>query len=232
MKVLDRRRQIEVWLRELARPDGRLGFVRHLFNGHAPAPPPSHVYVRLAIQLELERQAGQPGKRILLTSPESEALIRDAGEEFACILAQELGQRVLLVEAGSGGGCAGPGLTELLLEGPAGLDRVVRATSHEHVFLLPAGSPDLAPRALAAARHAEVIASACSLYDCVILLAGPALTDPKSLVFAPLVDHTLLLALDARTYVSELDASLQALADRRAVGVGVVLAREGHVTHR
>lgn len=91
---------------------------------------------------------------------------------------------------------------------------------------MPGGSPELVAQALAAGRHAELLAAACAAYDCVLILGGPILLDPKSLVYAPLVDHSLLLASDAQTYVTDLDASLAALAERRAAGIGVVLTRE------
>jgi Mrp family chromosome partitioning ATPase len=209
-------------------------WLRHILNGASPVPDPHAMYVRLAVQLALERSSGERAKSVLLTSPTSGDLIRDAGRQFAWVLAHEMGRRVLLVESnfGSSSGPPAPGVTDLLVRGLDGLAAAVQPTGHERVFTLPAGSPQLAPASFAAGRHAELIERACAGYDCVILIGAPVLTDPQSLMFAPLVDHSLLLAIEGRTYVSDVEASLRALAECKASGVGVVLTRERRRTPR
>jgi Mrp family chromosome partitioning ATPase len=185
------------------------------------------MYVRLAVQLALDRPPGERAKSILLTSPTSEDLIRDTGREFAYVLAHEMGRRVLLIESdfGRAGDREAPGVTDLLVHGVDGLPGAVRPTGHRRVFTLPVGSPHLAPASFAGGRHAELIAQACASYDSVILIGAPVLRDPKSLLFAPLVDHSLLVAVEGGTYVSELETSLRVLNECKAAGVGVVLAK-------
>lgn len=217
--------RLATWFRESTTHGGRLAFLRHLTNGHHPRAEDVNLYLRLAVQLELERPAGARGKSLLLTSPKSQRLIREAGQELAGALASQLGQRVLLVDAGPSATDA-PGLAELLATGPASLASLVAATPNEGVFVLPSGGATITPAALAATHRTELIERACADYDVVILLGSPVLQDPRSLVFASLVDHALLLAFEAETPMTELDSSLQALAARKASGVAVVLARE------
>lgn len=202
--------------------------LRGLFGGGSLEPSREQMYVRLAVQLELERPAGKRAKSILLTSPRSEHVIRETAMELAYTVAEEMGRRVLLIDADFGlrSGAGTPGLTDLLVQGVEGLTTAVRATSHERLFMLSAGSRELTAASLAAGRHRELIARACDAYESVIVIGAPVLREAKWLMLAPLVDHSLLLAVEGRTHVSELDASLRVLSDCKAAGVGVVLTSE------
>jgi Mrp family chromosome partitioning ATPase len=144
-----------------------------------------------------------------------------------------MGQRVLLIDADFGrrDAVGAPGLTDLLVEGVAALPAAVRPTAHERVFALPVGSPDLTAASLAAGRHGELIERVCAAYDSVIVMGAPVLRDTKWLMLAPLVDHSLLLAMEGRTHVSDLDTSLRVLSECKAAGVGVVLTREQRRPH-
>ncbi len=206
--------------------------LRQMFGDGSPEPAAADLYLRLAVQLALERSPGERAKSILLTSPTSGPIVRDTGMELAYVLAERMGRRVLMIEADFGN-CQdlGPGVTDLLAEGVHRLPELVRTTRHERVFSLPPGSPSLAPASFTTGRHAELMDKACASYDSVLLLGAPVLTDSRWLVFAPLVDHSLLLAVEGRTFVSDLDASLQALSECKAAGVGVVLTRESREAH-
>jgi len=205
--------------------------LKSLLNGAPEAPLREQMYVRLAVQLELERPAGQRAKVIVLTSPSSAAVIRDTALELSYTVAEELGRRVLLVDAEFGarsarGAPATPGLSDLLVGGVSGLAAAAQATNHPRVHTLSAGTPETTAAALAAGRQAEVIEAMCAAYESVIVMASPVLLESRWLMLATLADHTLLLAVEGSTHVSDLDASLRVLAECKAVGVGVLLTRE------
>lgn len=186
--------------------------------------PAAHLYTRLAMQLSLERPAGERAKSILLTSPKTEDLVQEVAQAFAHTLAEEMGQRVLMIDTSFGArdGSSDPGVTDLLVRGGDRLSELVRPTDHERISSLPCGSPECAPESFTKGRHAALIKDACSAFDSVLLLGGPVLQDPKWLVFAPFVDHVLLLVSEGRTFAGDLDASVQALSRCKAPGLGVV----------
>jgi Mrp family chromosome partitioning ATPase len=190
-------------------------------------PEPRQMYVRLAVQLALEKPTSGRGKALLLTSPTSAAVIREAGLEFARALARDMGRRVLLIEADFGHSreAEAPGLAELLVHGMGDFAVAVRATGDEGVWRLPSGAPELVPASFGSGRHQELLERACAGYDVVLLLGSPVLREQKWLLFGPLVDHSLLLALEGETFVSELEASVRLLTECKAAGVGVVLTR-------
>ena len=195
------------------------GWLGHMLNG-AAEPDSVRMYLRLAVQLELDHPPGERAKSILLTSPSSEDLIRDAGRELAYALAEEMGRRTLIIELDfSNPRAAGaPGVTDLLVHGLDGLPAAVRPTAHGRVFTLPAGTRALTAASFAGGHHGELIARACRTYDCVILLGAPALRDPKWLVFAPLVDHSLLMASKATPMVRDLEAACACSRNPRPPG--------------
>ena len=207
-------------------------WLRDVFDPTAEKPDREQMYVRLAVQLELQRPQGERAKSILLTSPWSELTIRDTAMELAYTVAAVMGRRVLLIDADFAvqGEQAVPGLSDVLAKGVDELSSAVQPTSHERVFLLCAGSPEHMAGALAAGRHEELLKRACSAYESVIVMGAPVLRDSRWLMLAPFVDHSLLLAVEGRTHVSDLDTSLAVLADCKAAGVGVVLTREPHPT--
>jgi Mrp family chromosome partitioning ATPase len=201
--------------------------LRRLFNGKAKVVD-GQASLRFAMQLGLERPADGRARRILLTAPGSGLLIRNAAQELAYTLAEQMGRRVLLVEADLGDTrrSTGPGLRELLAQGDGDVQAAIRSTAHERVFLLPLGSSTLASAVFSPPAFGAFLDEAGAGFDSLILMAAPVMGDPRSLAFARLVDHTLVLAYEGETYLTELESSLALLADCEAAGVGVVLAHE------
>jgi len=212
----------------IRRPRGWLARLFHRARRPAAQPHTLESHLRLAVQLELERSGAERTKCILLTSASSETLIHEAGGELAYAIASEMGRRVLLIDTNANNTAARRGVTELLAHGIGDLLESAQPTEHERLFSLPTGSPSLVPAALSSGRHQELIEASCRLFDTVILLGGPIMKDPKWLVFAPFVDHALLLTVEGRTYMTDLDASLQALAECKAARVSVVLLPARH----
>jgi Mrp family chromosome partitioning ATPase len=201
--------------------------LRRLFKGKAKAVD-GQASLRFAMQLGLERPADGRARRILLTAPGSNVLIRHAAQELAYTLAEQMGRRVLLVEADLGDPrpSTTTGLRDLLVQGIEGLPEALRSTAHERVILVPVGSSALAPVAISSEAFGAFLDAAGAGCDCVILMAAPVMGDPRSLAFARLVDHTFVLAYEGETFVTELESSLKLLADCEAAGVGVILAHE------
>ena len=188
-------------------------------------------YRRMALQMQHELSADGEGRCLLLATPNRSVLAAHASPCLAYSLAEELGQRVLLIDAsGADGelsralGCAfQPGWTDLLADPARALEALVLATSHPQVGFLPAGT---APDA-ASSRHQDAIprllARARQQHDVLILSAGSVLHNTAVLAAAPHVSSVLLMPVENQDLVADLDAAQKALRLCKARHIGVVM---------
>ena len=188
-------------------------------------------YHRLALQLNYELARPQGVRSVLLVTPTASALCANGIAELACCLADELGRPILLVDASprrSEGtrtlGCeAGPGVFDLLADPKLRLDDVVVPTTHDNVFFLPAGAePDRASHAHLPDGIETLLAAAQEKYDFVLLAGGAVLDNTMALALAPHVGCVLLLVVDKKMTVDDLDTAQDALSFCQARKVGLV----------
>ena len=188
-------------------------------------------YRALARQLDADLAGAEGGRCVLLTSVDRDHQPCDAATDLALTLADELGRSVLLVDAAF----SGEGLTGRLgLAGDAGLAEALRgragadapcATDHPRVRMLPVGrvGPEGVP--LISTEVSAMLARWRREHEYVLVCADPLLRDNRGLVFPALADRVLLLAVEDRTRIDDLETCRRALESCKSAKIGVVLSR-------
>jgi Mrp family chromosome partitioning ATPase len=194
------------------------------------SPPDAESYRRLALQLD--RRLAAAGRRsILVVTAEGSTLCAQGTALLARGAADSLRQPVLLVDAfppdghadGARTSPAGPGLSDVLAAPGRPLDEVVRPTTRDNLFLLPAGNGrGHPPRNEAALR--SLVEDAERRFGLVLFSGGSVLGDVLPQQLAPCVGLVILLAIENETRVEDLDAARDALVLSGARQVGLVLA--------
>ena len=191
------------------------------------APP----YRRLALQLQHELVAAGALRSVLLATPNRSVLAAHTSPCLAFCMAEELGLRVLLVDASGQDrelsrslGCEHQrGYTDLVAE--PGQDPLLLCvpTSHTGVHFLPAGTLP----AVTMGRHQDAIpkllAQLQTGFDFVVLCGGSVLHDTAALAATPHVGTVLLMPVENETLVADLDAAQKALRFCKARHIGVVM---------
>lgn len=188
-------------------------------------------YRRLALQLQHEFSAEGQGSCLLLATPNRSALAAHASPCLAYAVAEELGQRVLLVDAsGADGelsralGCSlRPGWSDLMADESRAIEPLVLPTSHPSVSFLPAGT---APEAVSGRHQGAIprlLERARAGHAFLILSGGSVLHETAALAAAPHVASVLLMPVENETLVADLDAAQKALRLCKARHIGVVM---------
>lgn len=188
-------------------------------------------YRRLALQLQHELAATQSPRSVLLAAPNRSVLAAHASPSLAFCLAEELGLRVLLIDASGHDrelsralDCEQQsGWSDLLSQASQDPAPMVLPTSHPAVHFLPAGTVPAA----AMGRHQDAIPSlltrALEGHDFLVLSGGSVLHDTAALAATPHVGTVLLMPVENETLVADLDAAQKALRFCKARHIGVVM---------
>jgi Mrp family chromosome partitioning ATPase len=210
-----------------------------LFNPR-PSPPGPDLsrFRQLAVRLHQDLPRTETPRSVLLTSPSAEATPAHAGPALARALGDHLSRPVLLVDADPGGhisenkGVSGslncvsaPGFADFLLNPSQGIEPFILTSSRPFVSFLPAGTSE-ARQKIAGAEGIEALAAAAAAqFDFVVYCAGPLTHDPIALALAPLVGCVLLLAVENRTRLKDLDLAQDTLSSCNARKMGILLTR-------
>jgi Mrp family chromosome partitioning ATPase len=212
------------WLGRLLRPDAR----RTTDN---------RSFLRLATRIEFELTDGGVGHSLLLAAPRSARIVSHATLELGFCLAEDLGRRVLLVDAtfcNSGIGAVlglekNPGLADLLGGADRLFESTIRATRHERIFILTSGNVAATdPATLRSANLEGLLRHATAVFDYVLIQGSPVLDDARSLILSPLVERILLIAEEGKTRLEDLEHSCRDLNACRAAAVNLVLVKPTH----
>lgn len=201
------------------------GLISRLLGRGGPVATAMDTFRRLALQLDQDLQTPGRGRVVLLVSPDQEGVAEIACEHLAGVLATEMARRVLIIaaEPTAEGAAGGPGLADVLREGPTAMDRVVTRDAGGMRAKLGKGS-GLSPALLLGSAHRKaVIEAAAGAYDFVLVHAAPVLRDSTGLALGPVSDCVLLLALEGRTQLEHLDAARKLVASRTPAKLGVLL---------
>ncbi|MBK8959389.1 MAG: hypothetical protein IPM80_13370 [Proteobacteria bacterium] len=192
-------------------------------------------YSRLAMRLERDLLHEEHGASVLIMAADYDRVAIEASTELAWHFAEDLGRRVLLVDGSFGrngltkalGGDRAPGLQDILTSGApmdAALRAAMRRTAHPAISFVACGSQQSAQRPAArAAALGQFLSVAAALCD-FVLVQGPAVSRAsRTLAFGPLVDATLLIALEGELSLSEIANAQTILNECGAERVGLVL---------
>jgi hypothetical protein len=189
---------------------------------------------RLALQLHYDLASPDQPRSVLLTSPADADAAAPSSILISMCLAQEIRKPVLLVDATSSPSAAdrlmktagGPGFSDLLMNPALRVADLAVASIHTNLSFLPAGSSPIA--AVDPPSLSRVLSQAAADYDFVLFAGGSVLNDSMTRALAPHVGCVLLLGIENRTMVDELDAAQSALVLGKARRIALVLAtREG-----
>ena len=189
-------------------------------------------YRRLAMQLHYDLPRPESLRSVLLVTPTAMDLCARGIAALACCVAEELGRPTLLADVSCKHpevsrllGCQRcPGLVDLAGDPKRALSDFVIATNRQDLFFLPAGTgseplgqPDLQDNV------AALLSAAGKQYDFLLLSGGPVLEDSMSLALAPHVGCVLLLVVESKTTVDDLEAAQDAIASCGAPKTGLIL---------
>jgi tyrosine-protein kinase Etk/Wzc len=189
-------------------------------------------YRRLALQLHHDLPREQSTRSVLMTTPTASGLCTRGCAALACCLAEELGRPVLLLDASTREAevtrmldCTSHvGFTDLLADGDLALDDLIVPTTERNVSFLPAGT-GLGQPAQSAPHDciSDLLERAASRFDFVVLYGGSVLDDATALALAPSVGCVLLMAIEKKTTLEEVEAAESALSAGGARKLGLVL---------
>lgn len=214
---------------------------RTLLALEQPRSPAMEAFRALRASVQFKYREEQGGV-ILITSPRPGEGKSSVSANLAAVLAQA-GHRVLLIDADlrrpvqhkAFGLSNHEGLVELLLKySPNGrspdvktlLDQTVQPSAQERLHVLVSGAlmPE-GPELLNLEVVKDVLATAASQYDYVVVDSAPLLAAADAVVLSTHVDGVLLLVQTGTTRRKELKQAVEQLADVDANIIGVVLNR-------
>jgi capsular exopolysaccharide synthesis family protein len=189
-------------------------------------------YQIIRTNLDLLSSEGMP-KRLAITSPG----MREGKTTFAINLATSMakaGRKVLLID----GDLRKPDVTNMLgiaTNGSGGLQdvlagadfsQVIRSVASSGLDVLPANPAPTADiyELLASSTAVKQIDKLCQKYDHVIIDTPPTLIFPDALIWAKMVDGTILVTFAGKTTTPDLREARDRLAKGRAKILGTVLS--------
>lgn len=217
---------ISVWLGRLA------AWLPLMRRARSPESPAALSYRFLARQINIDLPRTHGGRTILLSSSVPPAASNEAMLMFSHALAEELGVRVLLVDATFGGEGIGhvlghdgaPGLMDLVYDSPFAPSEVIQGTSRHNISVMPAGRARIGrPLPVEIDRVAEIYQQLCGRFDYVLVQQGSIIADTRYLVCAAKADLILVLVEEGVTPVDELDRSLEVFRGHQISSVRLVL---------
>lgn len=217
-------------------PKSRPGWLVRILSVFGQRDPASRSYRYLARKIDLSMPSREDGRTIVLTSPGSLKVCTETLLMFSYILQDEIGCKVLLVDAtfrddGVGarlGHRLAPGFMELLYNDEHDLDALLQSTERRNIHILPAGRPTgevLPPLGLDRIR--PVLDAACERFDYVLIQQGSVLGDTRYLPIARAADLILLLVEDGTTPVEELEECQRLFREHQVSNIRVVMSKQG-----
>jgi len=188
-------------------------------------------YRRLAVQLHhgLPR-AEQVSRSVLIATPNESRFWAAVCVTLASCMAEELRRPVLLVEADGSdevsemlGSASSPGLADLLTSPARPLRELALQTSQQNVWFLPRGTAEGSFFPGSPEDAQDLLVRAAEEWDFIVIAGGPVLRNAFALAMAPYVGRVLMLVIEGRTPIEDIDAAQNALEQCKAQNVSLVL---------
>ena len=196
--------------------------------------PASRSYRYMSRLIEREFPVGESGVCLAFTSSDTDQTTTDALLMLAYCLRNELDSRVLIIDSrlkDPAGGLTGrlglldaPGLVEILREGPAGHEAMIRPTAIAGVDVLPVGGPRAgASIPLDRERLRGLLDAAKARYDHVLVGVGSVLQDTRHVLAVAEADAVFILAHENKTFLESLDNCRHQLLSNGVADVRVLV---------
>lgn len=182
-------------------------------------------YRRLAVRLHFDLASSPGGRCLMLTCPSGQEVTEEAIRLLAAYLAEEQGDRVLIVDACFNKGSLSaefqipkaPGLLNILNGAEPETQSIIHPTGHPNVFFLAPGESGGGPRRLLMSPSLEqFLIRMRDQFDFVLINTPSLLQDASSLPFPSLVECVLLLVFEGVTRSSDVQACHTALENCKA----------------
>jgi hypothetical protein len=197
-----------------------------------PTPRASLAYRHLARQIRTVAAGGQAPRIVSLGAACDAGPANEAALMIAAMMQDELGGRLLLIDATLGaagvsatlGAGDTPGLSDLSSDEPWAAIELVRMLPRPHLFLLGAG---LTPAAGRPDRLAPLLPALARRFDHILIQQRSAEDDTRHLALAAQADLLLVLAEEGRSPMARLRAARDAYRGHVRAPVGLVLTVPG-----
>ena len=211
------------------------GLLSRVLRVFSPRNPASRSYRYLARQLDNDLAGlGEAGRTVVLGSPGAMRVNTESLLLFAYFLRDELGSKVLLVDAtfrndgiGARLGHSGKrGFMDLLYESDKTVDALIQPTNRRGIHILPAGNPPsdgFLP--LKSESLSPVLETVQERFDYVLIQQGSILKDTRYLLLAPLVDVMFLVVEEGVTRMRDLEDCQDLLRDNHVKNYKFVISR-------
>jgi MinD-like ATPase involved in chromosome partitioning or flagellar assembly len=189
----------------------------------------------LALRLERDLRRPGAGASILVAATDDDSIGVEATVELAWCFAEELGHRVLLVDATFDVNALSAAFQ---LNGSAGLadflhapvrshellEALVQPTQHERISVLPLGN-DVGDHAKSERAEAirSLVTAACDSYPFVLVQGSLQVAGSRSMAFSAQVDAALLIAVEEKTTLDQVKRGRRIMNDCGARRVALVL---------
>lgn len=202
----------------------RLGVLGRLFGGRKEDEV-SRTYRQLAIQVATDLPCNAGGRSLLL-SPACRACDGyHAATWLSFHLANSLGHRSLIIDVMPRGvvGRDQDQFGQLIENGVQTLDDCVQSTSHSSVDLLTVFGSQPERSWCSSEQWRAILAGATSRYDYVLISTPQAQRETRVLILPSLVDSVLLLSMEGRTLIEQLEQARETLERCNAPRIGIVM---------
>jgi Mrp family chromosome partitioning ATPase len=195
--------------------------------------PASRSYRYLARQIEQDFNQDKKGCTVMFTSPNSNDLTSEALMMFAYFLQDELGYKVLLIDAtfreegvsSRTSHIDHPGLADLLCSGQKEFNQAIFSTNFKNISILPAGKQqNNSAITLKLDTLVSILKMTREKFGYVLIQTGSIIDDSRYLLFPELVDLVVLLVENGKTQLYDIETCQKILKDHRASDVRLVLS--------
>ncbi len=199
---------------------------------HASA---SRSYRYLARQIENDLGETQKAHEVVVTGPGSIEFINQTILMFAYGLKNELGGKIIIIDAtfrnqgvGDFLGYEGkPGLMNLLYEGNTKMGQMIKATRVDGIHVLPVGKlQEQTNISLKGEKVKAIFQKLGTVYDYIVIQVGPLQNDTRYISLAEYAELVLLLVEEGNTLLGEIESYRTTLENHNISNYQIVMSQK------
>lgn len=196
----------------------------------------SRSYRYLARQIENDLGETEKAHEVVITSPGSMEFLNQAILMFAYGLKNELGCKVVILDAtfreqGVGaflGYGEDKGLMNLLYEDTTKMGQMIKPTRIKDIHVLPAGKlQEKIFKSLKADKVKAIFQKLGTVYDYIVIQVGPLQNDTRYISLVEFTEMVLLLVEEGNTLLGEIEAYRTTLENHNISNYQIVMSEKG-----
>ncbi len=196
----------------------------------------SRSYRYLARQIETDLGETEKAHEVVMTSPGSMEFLNQAILMFAYGLKNELGSKVVILDAtfrGQGVGAflgygEDQGLMNLLYEETTKMGEMIKPTRIKDIHVLPAGKlQEKIFQSLKADKVKAIFQKLGTVYDYIVIQVGPLQNDTRYISLAEFTEMVLILVEEGNTLLGEIETYRTTLENHNISNYQIVMSEKG-----